>query len=127
MNCLPVAAASRWLGSMVVGVAVFAGLGQAVNAMTIREMRAMEKREKLGSTYSDYYLVGVMEGVLEAHTQAVRNGATPRICLHGYLPEPRMARSLFSAELMRNIDLYEVDMPVQLVMHNALVAVYPCV
>ncbi len=94
--------------------------------MTIREMRALEKTEKQGSTYTDYYLVGVMEGALEAHTQAVRGGATPSICLNGRRLEPSMAKNLYTTELKRNADLYEADMPVQLVVVNALGTVYPC-
>ena len=98
----------------------------AAQAMTIREMRALEKTEKQGSTYTDYYLVGVMEGALEAHTQAVRAGAPASICLNGRRLEPSMAKNLFTTELKRNSDLYEADMPVQLVMVNALGTVYPC-
>jgi hypothetical protein len=95
-------------------------------AMSIREMRTMEKVETQGTTFSDYYLIGVMEGALEAHNYAVRNGATPSICLNGRALEPRMAKSLYTTELKRNVDLYEADMPVQLVMVNALTTVYPC-
>ncbi|MDR7305690.1 hypothetical protein [Rhodoferax saidenbachensis] len=96
------------------------------NAMTIREMRALEKTEKQGATYTDYYLVGVMEGAIEAHTQDVRNGAKPSICLNGRRLEPSMAKNLYTTELKRNADLYEADMPVQLVLTNALTTVYPC-
>ncbi|CAM8641981.1 hypothetical protein MCEMSEM22_02967 [Comamonadaceae bacterium] len=98
----------------------------AAQAMTIREMRALEKTEKQGSTYTDYYLVGVMEGALEAHTHAVRAGASASICLNGRRLEPSMAKNLYTTELKRNADLYEADMPVQLVMVNALGTVYPC-
>lgn len=103
-----------------------AGAALSAQAMTIREMRTLEKREKQGSTYTDYYLVGVMEGALEAHDQAVRSGAKPSICLNGRKLEPRMAKGLYSTELKRNADLYEADMPVQLVLTNALGTVYPC-
>jgi hypothetical protein len=37
-----------------------------------------------------------------------------------------MAKPLLDAELKRNADLYEADMPVQLVIANALVNVYTC-
>jgi hypothetical protein len=37
-----------------------------------------------------------------------------------------MAEGLFQTELKRNGDLYEADMPVTLVMGNALSTVYPC-
>lgn len=98
----------------------------SAGAMTIREMRALEKTEKQGSTYTDYYLVGVMEGAIEAHNQAVRGGAKPSICLQGRRLEPHMAKGLYTTELKRNADLYEADMPVQLVLANALSTVYPC-
>ena len=109
-------------------IALVAGFAVAwpAAAMSIREMRTLEKTEKQGSTYSDYYLVGVMEGVLEGHDQAVRRGAAPTICPNGRKLEPRMAKSLYTTELQRNADLYEADMPVQLVVANALVTVYPC-
>ena len=108
-------------------LAVCALVASAAQAMTIREMRALEKAEKQGSVYTDYYLVGVMEGALEAHTQAVRAGAIASICLNGRRLEPSMAKNLYTTELKRNADLYEADMPVQLVMVNALGTVYPCV
>ena len=95
-------------------------------AMTLREMRALAAANKQGPDYANYYLVGVMEGVLEAHAAAVRNGAKPQICVNGRRLEPRMARSLFDSELQRNVGVYEADMTVQLVMRNALATVYPC-
>lgn len=98
----------------------------AATAMTLREVRALQKASKQGENYTNYYLVGVMEGALEAHNQAVRAGAKPRICLNGRRLEPHMARSLFDTELQRNAGVYEVDMPAQLVMANALAAVYAC-
>jgi hypothetical protein len=98
----------------------------SAHSMTIREMRALEKTEKQGSTFSDYYLVGVMEGAVEAQTQAARAGAQPTICLNGRRLEPSMAKNLYTTELKRNADLYEADMPVQMVLLNALSTVYPC-
>ncbi|MEY4345559.1 MAG: hypothetical protein RL032_1391, partial [Pseudomonadota bacterium] len=35
-------------------------------------------------------------------------------------------KGLFDTELQRNAGVYEADMPVQLVMVNALGTVYPC-
>lgn len=110
----------------LVALVLFAACMASAHAMTIREMRALEKTEKLGSTYSDYYLVGVMEGAIEAHNQAVRDGAVPRICLQGRKLEPSMAKSLYLTELKRNSDVYEADFPVQLVLTNALTTVYRC-
>ena len=101
-------------------------LTNAALAMSLRELRALEKSDKQGVHYANYYLVGVMEGALEAHAQAVRNGATPTICLNGRRLEPRMAKSLYDTELKRNAGVYEADMPVQLVMTNALTTVYAC-
>ena len=116
------------LSGLSLWLALIAGFALAwpAAAMSIREMRTLEKAEKQGSTYSDYYLVGVMEGALEGHDQAVRKGATPTICLKGRRLEPRMAKSLYTTELQRNAGLYEADMPVQLVLVNALTTVYPC-
>ena len=37
-----------------------------------------------------------------------------------------MALGIYQAELQRNAELYELDMPVELVMYNALVNTYPC-
>jgi hypothetical protein len=112
----------RLLGVLLAGAA----LAWPAAAMSIREMRTLEKTEDAGATYADYYLVGVMEGALEAHDHAVRKGATPTICLNGRRLEPSMAKGLYNTEIKRNVDLYEADMPVQLVMVNALTTVYPC-
>ena len=99
----------------------------AASAMTLREMRALEKVDKKqGENYINYFLVGAMEGALEAHNQGVRNGAKPSICLNGRRLEPRMARTLFDTELQRNVGVYEADMAVQLVITNAMSTVYPC-
>jgi hypothetical protein len=118
----PLSQCLRLVGLLAAG----AVLALPAAAMSIREMRTLEKVEKQGSTYSDYYLVGVMEGALEAHNNAVRHGATASICLNGRALEPRMAKSLYTTELKRNVGIYEADMPVQLVMVNALTTVYPC-
>jgi hypothetical protein len=100
---------------------------QGASAMSIRALRALEKSDsKQGANYKRYYLVGAMEGALEAHAQGVRDGAKPTICLNGRRLEPSMAEGLYQTELQRNQALYEADMPVTLVMGNALVTVYPC-
>jgi hypothetical protein len=102
-------------------------LAQGAAAMSIRELRTLEKSDtKHGVNYKRYYLVGVMEGLLEAHAQGLRGGAAPAICLNGRRLDPSMAEGLFQTELQRNGDVYEADMPVPLVMHNALTTVYPC-
>jgi hypothetical protein len=100
---------------------------QSASAMSIRELRALEKSDsKQGANYKRYYLVGVMEGALQAHERDVRAGAAPAICLNGRRLEPSSAEGLYQTELRRNQDLYEADMPVPLVMVNALATVYPC-
>ncbi|MDP3652538.1 MAG: Rap1a/Tai family immunity protein [Rhodoferax sp.] len=103
-----------------------ASVATASSAMSLRELRTLAKTDKQGDNYVRYYLVGVMEGVLEAHAQDVRAGATPTICLNGRRLAPSMAKSLFDTELQRNEGLYEADMPAQWVMTQALATVYPC-
>jgi hypothetical protein len=102
-------------------------LAQGAGAMSIRELRTLEKSDnKQGANYKRYYLVGVMEGAFEAHAQGLRAGAAPSICLNGRRLDPSMAEGLYQTELQRNRDVYEADMPVPLVMRNALATVYPC-
>ena len=108
-------------------VALAALFATTAGAMTIREIRALEVSDKKqGEAYVNYYLVGAMEGALEAHAHGVRNGAKPQMCINGRKLEPRMAKGLYDTELRRNAGVYEADMPVQLVMFNALGTVYPC-
>ncbi len=94
--------------------------------MSLRELQALGMTDQAGVEYAHYYLVGVMEGALEAHLHAVRNGAKAVICLKSRRLAPHMARSLYDAERLRNIDVYEADMPVALVMTNSLAHFYPC-
>ena len=102
-------------------------LGQAGWAMSIRELRALERLQpKQGADFAVYYLVGTMEATAYLDEASVRAGAAPRLCLNGRRLEPAMALSIYKSELRRNADLYEADMPVPLVMFNALATVYPC-
>jgi hypothetical protein len=102
-------------------------LASAAGAISIRELRGLEQSDKKnGPNYVQYYLVGAMEGALEANAQSVRQGAAALFCLNGRRLEPRMAKPLFDAELKRNAGLYEADMPVQLVLVNALATSYTC-
>lgn len=101
-------------------------LASPANAMSLRELLALEMTDQQGENYANYYLVGVMEGALEAHLHAVRQGAKAVICLKGRRLDPHMARSLYDAERLRNVNVYEADMPVALVMTNALAHDYPC-
>lgn len=101
-------------------------LASQANAMSLRELQALEMADPQSEIHAGYYLVGVMEGALEAHLHAVRNGAKAAICLKGRSLEPHMARRLFDAERQRNEGVYEADMPVSLVMTNALTQAYPC-
>ena len=99
----------------------------SASAMTLRELRSLELSDKKqGEAYANYFLVGAMEGALEANAFQVRAGAKPLFCQNGRRLEPRMARSLFDTELKRNSDLYEADMGAPLVMANALATAYPC-
>ncbi|MBS0451181.1 MAG: hypothetical protein JSS14_07705 [Proteobacteria bacterium] len=108
---------------LALALVLLAGTSQA---MSIREMRGLEANEKDGKTYANYYLVGVMEGLREASDTAVREGRKPIFCIDGRRLEPSMARSLYQAELSRNADQYEADMPVQLVVKTALQNSYRC-
>jgi hypothetical protein len=95
--------------------------------MSIRELRALEKSDaRQGANYKRYYLVGALEATLAAHEAGVRDGSQATICLNGRRLEPRMAEGLYQTELQRNSDLYEADMPVPLVVGNALRTAYPC-
>jgi hypothetical protein len=101
-------------------------LAATSQAMTIREMRTLEAKEKDGKTYASYYLVGVVEGLREASDAGQRAGRKPMFCVNGRRLEPSMARSLYQTELTRNADSYEADMPVQLVVSAALRNSYRC-
>jgi hypothetical protein len=104
-----------------------AALAGSAHAMSLRELRALELSDKKhGPAFVQYYLVGVLEGSQEANAQAVRAGAKPLFCVNGRRLEPRMAKPLFDGELQRNKGLYEADMPVQVVMANALATAYSC-
>lgn len=117
----------RLCGWLVVFACVYGLLVQDAAAMSIRELRALERSNpKNGSDYVLYYLLGTMEATLHAEAAAVRAGVPPRICLNGRRLEPDMAASLYRTELRRNADLYEADMPVALVFANALATVYAC-
>ena len=101
-------------------------LAASASAMSIRELRALENTLEQGSAYTQYYLVGVLEGLVEANAAAVRLGGRPQFCQNGRKLEPRMASSMYLAELKRRADLYEADMPVQMVLLNALATAYLC-
>ena len=98
----------------------------SASAMSLRELRTLEKNEAQGDVHALYYLVGVLEGALESQAKAVRLGAKPSFCPLERRLEPRMARELFDTELRRQAELYEADMPAPLVLLNALGTVYPC-
>ena len=121
--CLP----RGWAGRLAIFCLAAAAMLGSAQAMSLRELRALELSDKKqGPTYVQYYLVGVLEGTQEANAQAVRAGAKPLFCINGRRLEPRMAKPLFDGELKRNKDLYEADMPVQVVMANALASAYSC-
>ena len=101
-------------------------LAAQAQAMSIRELRTIEELHAQGDIYMQYYLIGVMEGALEANAMARRNGRKPMFCLQGRRLTPQSALSLYRAELQRNEGVYEADMPVELVMTNALASSYRC-
>jgi plastocyanin domain-containing protein len=98
----------------------------AAQSMSLRQLQALEKQDKQSANYVRYYLVGVMEGLVDAEKVRSTTGARARICQADKRMEPAMALSLFEAERKRNRDMYEADMPVALVMRNALQNAYPC-
>ena len=121
----------RWCwGASLCGLAItlwVAVLAAPAQAMTLREMRALEKSDrKQGDLYVRYYLAGAMEGVIEASAQVQRDGGRPLVCLAGRRLEPHRARALLDGELRRNPDTYEADMSVELVLTQALRSAYPC-
>ncbi len=114
---------------MIRKIGAFAALVCAVvgaQAMTIRELRALESNDKEGKTYANYYLIGVVEGLREAADTARRAGQKAPFCVNDRRLEPTMARTLFQGELVRHADSYEADMPVQLVLSNALQNAFRC-
>ncbi|MBP6501258.1 MAG: hypothetical protein KBF63_02950 [Rhodoferax sp.] len=119
---------SPWGASRLLLTGLVLALAAAsASAISIRELRGLEASDKdHGAIYVQYYLVGAMEGALEANAQVARSGGKASICLNGRKLEPRMAKPLFDAELKRNAGLYEADMPVQLVLLNALMSAYVC-
>ena len=124
---LPVRSLVSGLVRAWVAPAIAVLLAGSACAMSLRELRGLEQSDKKhGANYVQYYLVGAMEGALEANAQQVRQGAKALFCLNGRRLEPRMAKPLFEAELTRNAGLYEADMPVQLVLVNALATSYTC-
>lgn len=116
----------RLVGAAAVSILLFC-LPALTGAMTLRELRTLEANEKDGKAYASYYLVGVMEGLREASDAEKRAGQKPLFCVEGRRLEPAMARSLYQGELTRNADSYEADMPVQLVMSNAMQNSFRCI
>jgi hypothetical protein len=110
----------RWLWLVMGCVAAQA------QAMSIRELRTLEQLNAQGELYVQYYLIGVMEGALEANAMAQRQGRKPLFCPQGRRLSPQSALPLYRAELQRNEGVYEADMPVELVMTNALASSYRC-
>ena len=52
-----------------------------VNAMTLRELRQLERSNtKQGQWYVQYYLIGVLEGLQEANATTVRQGGQAMFC-----------------------------------------------
>jgi hypothetical protein len=101
-------------------------LGTA-SAMSLRELRQLERTNpKQGDLYAQYYLIGVLEGIQEANTALTRSGGKPLFCQNDRRLDVTQAQTIFNTERKRNAELYEADMPVQLVMMNALASTYNC-
>ena len=97
------------------------------SAMSLRELRQLERANpKQGELYVQYYLIGVLEGIQEANTALTRSGGKPLFCQNGRRLDVSQAQTIFNTERKRNAELYEADMPVQLVMMNALASTYTC-
>jgi hypothetical protein len=97
------------------------------SAMSLRELRQFERANpKQGDLYVQYYLIGVLEGIQEANTTLIRAGGKPLFCQNGRRLDATQAQTIFNTERKRNAELYEADMPVQLVMMNALASTYTC-
>jgi hypothetical protein len=118
-------AAQRSGTTLMLALALLLASAQA-QAISLRQLSALEKQDKQGASYVRYYLVGVMEGLMDAEKVRSASGGPANICPEGKRMEPAMAHSLFEAERKRNRDMYEADMPVALVMRNALQNAYPC-
>ena len=102
-------------------------LTTSVSAMSLRELRQLERSNtKQGEWYVQYYLIGVLEGLQEANATTVRQGGPTLFCQNDKRLDTTQAKKMFDAERKLNADLYEADMPVQLVMLNAIVSIYPC-
>lgn len=114
-----------WIAKMC-WVVLTALVATQASAMSLREMRALEKNEAQGALYTTYYLVGAVEALIEAQAEAQRQGQSRRFCPTGQGLQPPEVRSLFHTELGRDGGLYEADMPVQWVVLSALAARFPC-
>jgi hypothetical protein len=115
--------ASTAFKSIVISLLLLA----TVNAMSLRELRQLERANpKQGDLYVQYYLIGVLEGIQEANTALTRAGGNPLYCQNSRRLDATQAQTIFNTERKRNAELYEADMPVQLVMMNALANTYSC-
>ena len=113
--------------SFLSGLIVSLLITSTASAMSLRELRQLERTNpKQGDLYVQYYLIGVLEGIQEANTALTRAGGKPLFCQNGRRLDVSQAQTIFNTERKRNADLYEADMPVQLVMMNALASTYTC-
>ena len=109
-------------------IAINLVLTTSVSAMSLRELRQLERSNaKQGEWYVQYYLIGVLEGLQEANATTVRQGGPALFSQNDKRLDTNQAKKMFDAERKLNADLYEADMPVQLVMLNALVSISPCI
>ncbi|MGQ0708505.1 MAG: hypothetical protein ACT4NV_02025 [Rhodoferax sp.] len=110
----------------VCGVVLAVLVASQAMAMSLREMRALEKNEVQGNLYTTYYLVGATEALVEAQADALRQGKPRRFCPPEQGVPPTEVRSLFETELGRDGGLYEADMAAQWVLLSALALRFPC-
>ena len=82
--------------------------------MSLRQLRALDKSESHDENYVRHHPVVAMKG------------AKPALCLNGRRLESRMAQDLFKTELNRNEGVNQADMPVAMVLTNALATVRRC-
>jgi hypothetical protein len=98
----------------------------SAQAMSLRELATIHMRNTMGPALAEFYVIGVAEGLIEANEAGKRTGQAPLFCLAQDRWTPKQANTLFNAEASRNADVYEADMPVGLVMQQALINTYPC-
>ena len=68
--------------TLMLALALLLANAQA-QAMSLRQLNALEKQDKQGASYVRYYLVGVMEGLMDGERARSASGAPANICPEG--------------------------------------------